>query len=157
MLGKIIIAATLVVATLAKTAQMTWYESIPRCCYDKNAPNQAECDSYNGCKWSGKFANGEKLTIDEVKNTPIVSFFDSNHPSQSAWRNKYMNRHIRITKNGITFTAIVKDTCSDNDTDNNQCTRNAKGGFLIDVERWTAKKYLGSTNSADGTATFEFI
>ena len=57
MLAKIIVAATLFVATLAKTAQLTWYESIPRCCYDKNAPNQDECKKYSGCKYAGEFAN----------------------------------------------------------------------------------------------------
>ncbi len=157
MLAKIIVAATLVVATLAKTAQLTWYESIPRCCYDKNAPNQDECKKYSGCKYAGEFANDEKLSLDQLKNTPIVSFFDSNNPSESYWRKHYMNKKVKITKNGVSFTAFVKDTCSDADTDNNDCTRNAKGGFLIDVEFWTAKKYLGSTKAADGAATFEFV
>ena len=53
MIAKVILAATLVVASFAKTAQLTWYESYPRCCYDKNAPNQEECTKYNGCRWAG--------------------------------------------------------------------------------------------------------
>ncbi len=157
MFAKIIVATTLVVAALSKTAQMTWYESWPRCCYDKNAPNQDECTKYNGCKWAGKFANGESLSLNEVKNTPIISFFDSNNPTIKYWEKNYQNRKVKITKNGKTFTAIIKDTCSDADTKNNDCTRNAKGGFLIDVEYWTAKKYLGSTSAATGSTTFEFI
>ena len=157
MFAKIIVAATLVVAALAKTAQMTWYESYPKCCYDKTAPNQEECTKYNGCRWAGQFANGETLTLNQVKNTNIISFFDANNPSQSAWERLYKNRNVRITKDGKTFTAQIKDTCSDKDTQNNDCTRNSKGGFLIDVEFFTAKRNLGSTSVAHGPATFEFI
>ena len=151
MIAKVILAATLVVASFAKTAQLTWYESYPRCCYDKNAPNQEECTKYNGCRWAGQFANGETLKLSDIKATPIVSFFDADNKSQSAWEKKYKNKKIRVTKGDITFTALVKDTCSDKDTDNNDCTRNSKGGFLIDVEYFTAKKYLGSTNKATGS------
>ena len=85
MFAKVLIAASLVVAAFAKTAQFTWYESYPRCCYDKNAPNQDECNHYNGCKWAGKFANGESLSIDKVKSSDIISFYDSNYPSQRQW------------------------------------------------------------------------
>ena len=67
-----------------------------------------------------------------------------------------MNRKIKITKNGKTFIAFIKDTCADSDTSDNACTRNAKGGFLIDVEYWTAKKYLGSTNIAEGVTAWEW-
>ena len=151
MIAKVILAATLVVASFAKTAQLTWYESYPRCCYDKNAPNQEECTKYNGCRWAGQFANGETLKLSDIKATPIVSFFDADNKSQSAWEKKYKNKKIRVTKGDKTFTALVKDTCSDKDTDNNDCTRNSKGGFLIDVEYFTAKKYLGSTNKATGS------
>ena len=157
MFSKVILAASLVVAALAKTAQLTWYESYPRCCYDKNAPNQEECTMYNGCRWAGQFANGETLTLAQVKSTPIVSFFDSNNPTMSAWKKLYANKKVKITKNGVTFTAIIKDTCADSDTVNNDCTRNAKGGFLIDIEYWTAKKYLGTTNNAHGTVDFVFV
>ena len=55
------------------------------CCYDKNAPYQDECTKYNGCRWAGIFANGEKLSLKQVRSTPIVSFFDANNKSQSAW------------------------------------------------------------------------
>ena len=151
MIGKVILAATLVVSAFAKTAQMTWYQSYPMCCYDKNAPYQDECTKYNGCKWAGMFANGEKLSLKEVQDTPIVSFFDVNNKSQSAWEKKYKNKKIRVTKGDKTFTAYIKDTCSDKDTQNNDCTRNSKGGYLIDVEYFTAKKYLGSTNKASGS------
>ena len=157
MIAKLILAASLVVAAFAKTAQLTWYESHPRCCYDANAPNQEECTKYSGCKWAGQFANGETLTLTEVKNTPIVSFYDVNNPSMSAWKRLYMNRKVRITKNGVTFTAIIKDTCQDYDTANNDCSRNAKGGFLIDIESFTAKKYIGGTHNAHGTVDFVFV
>ena len=157
MIGKLFIAATLVVAAFAKTAQMTWYESYPRCCYDKKANNQEECSKYNGCKWAGKFANGEKLSLKEVKSTPIVSFFDAKNPSQSAWEKKYKNKKIKVTKGDKTFTALIKDTCADKDTQNNDCTRNSKGGFLIDVEYFTAKNYLGGKGKANGKVEFEFV
>ena len=159
MFGKIIIAASLVVAAFAGTAQITWYESYPRCCYDKTAPNQDECTKYNGCKWAGKFANGQSLTLEQVKNTPIVSFFDSKYPTQAQWEKHYQNTKVRITKNGVTFDAFIKDTCSDSDVSGgaNTCTHNAKGGVLIDVEYFTAKNYLGGTGKATGTATFEIL
>ena len=158
MFAKLILAATMVVGALARTAQMTWYSSYPRCCYDPRAPRE-ECDKYNGCMWAGQFANGETLTLEQVKNTPIVSFFDAKNKSQTQWRKLYMNKKIRITKNGVTFIAQIKDTCSDDDVSGgaNTCTQNSKGGYLIDIEEWTARKYLGSTSKADGTVQFEFI
>ena len=85
-----------------------------------------------------------------------MSFFDSNNKSEKAWRKLYMDRKIKITKDGKTFIALIKDTCADSDTKSDDCTRNAKGGFLIDVEYWTAKKYLGSTNNADGVTAWEW-
>ena len=157
MFAKIILAAVFIVGSFAKTAQMTWYESYPRCCKDSGAPNQGECSNYNGCHWAGKFANGETLSANNVKNTPIVSFYNGQHPSISYWRNTYMNRKIRITKNGVTFDAIIKDTCSDNDTKNNECYRNSNGGYLIDIEFWTARRFLGSEHNAHGSVQFEFI
>ena len=159
MFAKLILAASLVVAAFARTAQMTWYESYPRCCYDKTAPNQEECTKYNGCRWAGQFANGETLSLTKVKSTPIVSFFDSKHPSIREWERLYQNKKIRITKNGVTFDALIKDTCSDDDVSGgaSTCTQNAKGGFLIDVEFFTAKRFLGSTSKATGTATFEIL
>ena len=156
MLRKILIVATFAAAALARTAQVTWYSSYCECCWNPKA-NQNECIHYSCCKYAGEFANGEKLTLDQVKNTPIVSFFDANNKSEAYWRKNYMNKRIRITKNGKTFIAYVKDTCADKDTDNNDCTRNSKGGFLIDIEEWTAKKYLGSTGVVDGTAEWEFV
>ena len=159
MFAKLFLAATMVVSAFAATAQMTWYESFPRCCYDKNAPNQEECTKYNGCRWAGKFANGQSLTLDQVKNTPIVSFYDSKNRSQKDWERLYQNKKIRITKNGVTFDAFIKDTCSDDDVSSgaSTCTQNAKGGFLIDVEYFTARKYLGSQNNAHGTTTFQIL
>ena len=63
----------------------------------------------------------ETLTLTNVNNTLIVSFFDVNNPSMSAWKRLYMNRKVRITKKGVTFTAIIKDTCQDYDTSNKDC------------------------------------
>ena len=64
MIKQIILVASLAVAALANKAQITWYESYPRCCWDPNAPNQDECKKYSGCKYAGEFANGQKLTLD---------------------------------------------------------------------------------------------
>ena len=105
MISKLILAATFVVAAMSKTAQVTWYESYPRCCKLPNGPNRDECEKYNGCKWQGQFANGQKLSESTVKNTPIVSFFDAKNPSKSQWAKLYKNKKIRITKNGKTFEA----------------------------------------------------
>ena len=159
MISKLIIAATLVVAAMAKTAQVTWYESYPRCCKNPNGPNKAECNKYSGCDYQGLFANGQKLSEASVKSTPIISFFDSNNPTQAQWNRLYKNKKIRITKNGKTFDAFIKDTCSDGDVKKgaSNCSKNAKGGFLIDIEYHTALKYLGSTGQASGTATFQIL
>ena len=136
---------------------MTWYQSYPMCCKDPHAPYQEECTDYSGCEYQGDFANGKHLTLSQVKSTDIISFFDAKHPSESYWRNNYMNRKVKITKNGVTFTATIMDTCNDKDTENNDCTRNSKGGYLIDIEYWTARRHLGSESKAYGEVTFEFI
>jgi len=144
----------------AATAMLTYYNSYPMCC--KNSPNydpkasKEECDDYSGCKYIGDFANGEHLSLSQVKNTPIVSLFDPNYSTMSQWKSKYANKKVRITKNGMTFDAYVKDTCADKDC-KGCCTRNAKGKILIDVEFYTAKKYLGSLDAADGSATFTLL
>lgn len=61
-----------------------------------------------------------------------------------------------MTKNGKTFDAIIADTCGDKDC-GGCCFRNAKGGFLVDMEYYTVLKNLGSVGQASGTIDFEIL
>ncbi len=54
----------------------------------------------------------------------------------------------------MNITAIIADTCSDNDC-NGCCTRNANArGYLVDMEYWTVISNFGSTEHADGEISF---
>ena len=152
----VLLLAGLVASSLALTAQVTWYQSYPMCCSDPKAPYQEECDDYSGCKYQGDFANNKHLTLSQVKSTDIVSFFDSKNPSEAYWRKNYMNKKVKVTKNGVTFTATIMDTCADKDC-GGCCTKNAKNGYLIDIEYWTARRHLGSESKVDGQATFVLV
>ena len=98
-----------------------------------------------------KYMTKEELSRLSTKDNVALS-----NSTMSQWKSKYANKKVRITKNGITFDAYVKDTCADKDC-GGCCTRNAKGKILIDIEFYTAKKYLGSLGAADGSATFTLL
>lgn len=136
-------------------ALATWYMSYPPCCkdapnYDPNA-DKSECTDYNGCKWMGQFAGVDgKLSYDEVKSKSIVAFYEDANQSGSgaaSWWNKNARNRDIIVKNpqtGKTMTVKALDTCGNSDCDN-CCSKNAKkgGGFLIDFEINTAKRFWG--------------
>ena len=139
------------------TAKWTYYDSYPKCCpdcgnYDPNA-DKSECDDYSGCKYCGDFEDGTHESLSWVKSNNIVSFFDVN----GGWSSKYKDKTVQLTKNGVTFNAIIKDTCADKDC-GGCCTRNAGSyGFLIDMEYYTVKRNLGSLSAADGTIQFKIL
>jgi hypothetical protein len=158
-------------------ATATWYTSYPPCCkensnYDPKA-SKTECTDYNGCRWAGQFSGVEgKLSVEEVKKRNIVSFFDAKNQKSCrtgtcAWWDANVKNKKIILKHpttGATLVADALDTCSDADTKNNDCTRNANknGGILVDMETHTAGRFWGAKRPgiskiqwawADGAAT----
>ena len=146
--------------SLSGTASWTWYESYPKCCkdcgnYDANWPKD-ECSDYDGCKYCGDFEDGTHETLSWVKANNIISFFDKANPSASYWKNNYKDKTVTLTANGKTFNAIIKDTCADTDC-GGCCTKNAKTGYLIDMEYYTVLRNFGTTDAADGTISFKIL
>ena len=66
---------------------------------------------------------------------------------------QYCGKTITLKKNGKTFTATVADTCSDSDC-GGCCSANAKNGYLVDIEYYTALRNLGSLGAVSGTVDF---
>jgi hypothetical protein len=54
------------------------------------------------------------------------------------------------------FVAVIADTCGNSDCDN-CCSKNSKGGFLVDIEYWTAERNLGGADYASGTIEFQIL
>ena len=85
-------------------------------------------------KYSGLFAGlSGKKSFEWVKSNNLVAFFDSKDPNGVNWKSKYAGKKIKLSKDGKTFIATIVDTCSDKDC-GGCCSRNAKGGFLVDLE-----------------------
>lgn len=130
-----------------KKATATWYSSYPECCHDKNA-DQTECDDYSGCKYEGQFAAFDgKKSKDWVQSNNIVAFYEApNSSNRKNWDKKWKNKKLRIRnpKNGKTLDVTVVDTCDDDDC-KGCCSKNAQknGGYLIDLEKNTAKRFYG--------------
>lgn len=129
-------------------ATATWYTSYPACCHDKKA-DQGECADYSGCKYEGMFAAfGDKKQPKEwVEKNNIVAFYESpNSKNRKEWAKKWKNKKIRIRnpKNGNEMDALIVDTCDDGDC-NGCCSKNANknGGYLVDLESNTAKRFYG--------------
>ena len=130
-----------------KKATATWYSSYPECCHDKKA-DQSECEDYSGCKYEGMFAAFDgKKSKEWVQQNNIVAFYESpNSSNRKEWGKKWKNKKIRLRnpKTGKTLDATVVDTCDDKDC-SGCCTKNAKknGGYLVDLEANTAKRFYG--------------
>jgi hypothetical protein len=140
-----------------KTAQLTGYESYPRCCpdspvYDPGAPTD-ECTDFSGCKYMGDFAAIGYQTFDYVKSHDLVAFYDDSDPTGSNFDQRYGGKTIHLRWEGKTFDAIIADTCGNQDC-NNCCSRNSKHGFLVDMEFWTAERELGGYDNSIGTIEF---
>lgn len=127
-----------------KKAFLTGYSSYP-------PPGSKECIEYSGCKWAGQFAYVPgKWSEEKVKETNIVSVYVIGFGDAGPYKNKIMAIMDPDTSN--TIIANVLDTCADSDTPNNDCSRNAKkspDGVLIDMEKYTAERFLGKTINPD--------
>ena len=116
--------------TIWNKANLTWYESYP-------APESEECIEYNGCTWAGWFAGLDDQQSEEwVSENNIISIHERDFE-------KYKLKTFRLRKNGFSIDAVVYDMCSDEDCDG-CCTENADNGgigFLIDIEKYTKKRF----------------
>ena len=142
------------------TAQLTTYTSYPRCCkgspaYDPHASKE-ECEDYSGCKYQGEFAAIGKKPFEWVKDNAVVAFYDNADKQGKEFNKKYGGKKIRLRKNGKEFTAVIADTCGNSDCDD-CCIKNSKGGFLVDMEYWTAEHHIGGANKAEGTIEFQIV
>ena len=116
-------------------ADLTWFESYPD-------PGSEECIKYNGCAWAGQFA--------AVSGKQPESWVQANnicavHEKDFA---KYKLKTLRLTQGARTIDVKVYDMCSDSDCDG-CCTENAKSGFLIDVEKYTAERFGTRSGTVD--------
>jgi hypothetical protein len=143
-----------------RTAQLTTFTSYPACCpnspvYDPNAPTD-ECDDYSGCKYMGDFAAIGHKSFSYVKSHDLIAFYDNSDPDGANFNQRYGGKTIRLKKNGKTFTALIADTCGNNDC-SGCCTQNSQGGFLVDMEYWTTLRQIGGPDNADGTIQFQIL
>lgn len=122
-------------AAEARKADLTWFESYPD-------PGSEECIKYNGCAWAGQFAavNGKQPESWVAANNICAV-----HEKDFA---KYRLKTLRLTQGTKTIDVKVYDMCSDSDCDG-CCTENAKSGFLIDVEKYTAERFGTRTGTVD--------
>ena len=129
-----------------KKARNTFYNSYP-------APGSNECKNYNGCAWAGQFAYGGKKSEEWVKANNIVAFFDKSAGNAGALKGK----QIRLRKNGKEFIASVLDTCGDSDC-SGCCSKNAaQTGYLVDLEKHTCIRELGSAAACTGLIEWQEV
>ena len=113
-------------------------------------PGSKEWDEYSGGKYLGLFAYIKGKQSEEwVKSNNIAAVFNSkNGRNDAEMRKNYAGKDIwiRNKKNGNCMKVKIVDTCGDGDC-RGCCTRNANkstSGMLIDLEKYTAKKFYGS-------------
>ena len=143
-----------------QTASWTWYTSYAACCdnspnYDSNA-DTSECDDYSACEYLGEFAAIDHKPFDWVKSNNIISFYDDNDYNGDNFMSNYGGKQIRLRANGVEFTALIADTCGNDDCDG-CCHQNSNGGYLIDMEYWTVMNNFGTTGVVDGTIEFQIL
>lgn len=122
--------------------------------YDPDWPT-TECDLYSACQYAGLFAalNG-KQTVEYVQNHSLIAFFNKSDASNSHYYERFANKNVTLVKDGITFEAEIVDACGDTDC-NGCCSTNAgDNGFLVDLEYYTALRFLGDVALATGTIDF---
>jgi hypothetical protein len=143
-----------------ETAQLTTFTSFPACCpdspvYDPDAPT-SECDDYSACEYMGEFAAIGEKSFEWVQSHDLIAFYDDADPDGSGFNQKYGGRRIKLRKDGEEFEALIADTCGNQDC-NDCCSENSQGGYLVDVEFWTAERNLGGAQNADGTIEFQIL
>ena len=142
------------IENLSGVASFTYYDSYAKCCpnnpnYDPKA-SKSECDDYSACKYSGDFAAIGHKSFDYVKSHDLVAFYDNSNPSGSNFNSKYGGKTITLTKGSVSFTAVIADTCGNQDC-NNCCAKNSQpSGYLLDMEYYTLIRHFGSTGAASG-------
>lgn len=142
-------------------ASLTTYTSYAACCPDN--PNYApeadttECMDYSACDYSDEFAVVGHQTFEWVQGHNLVAFYDDCDPEGGTFVEDYANRMIRLTKGGVTFDALIADTCGNADCDG-CCSENAQpSGVLVDLEYWTVIHNLGDIDRASGRVSFEIL
>jgi hypothetical protein len=143
-----------------KKAGFTWYTSYAACCpqnpnYDPQA-DSSECDDYSACEYSGEFAAIGHKEFSWVQSHDIISFYDNSDKSGKKFEHKYGGKTIKLRKNGVEFTALIADTCGNDDCDD-CCKKNSKHGYLVDMEEWTVKRRFGNTDAANGIIEFMIV
>jgi len=143
-----------------ETAQLTTYTSYPFCCedspvYDPEA-DKTECEEYSGCEHEGDFSVLGHESLEWVKSHDLVAFYDDRDKNGTHFNENYGGKQIQLRKNGKELTAVIADTCGNQDCDN-CCTENSQGGFLVDMEYWTTVRNLGDADEANGTIEFHII
>ena len=129
-------------------ANATWFESYPK--------SEGEGKGFSGDKYAGKFADGSKLSPQQVKARDIVAFYNANFQQKCGdecpWWDKNVKGKkiwIRNPESGKTMLVEPLDTCADDDVKINpseNCTSNAhkQTGILIDLEKsGTAPRFYG--------------
>lgn len=130
-----------------KRATATYYTSYPECCHDASA-DQSECKDFSGCKYEGMFAAfPDKKPKAWVEANNIVAFYQApNRKNRDEWDSKWKNKKLllRNPQTGTTMEVTVVDTCDDDDC-KGCCSANANknGGYLVDLEYNTAKRFWG--------------
>jgi hypothetical protein len=135
-----------------KKAAATHYTSYAACCkknpnYDPKA-STVECDQYSACSYPGLFIGVDcKVPIDNVKNTNIAAFYDDANQktdNMNWWRENVKGKQLYIRNPATKRVMLVYalDTCGNKDC-GGCCSKNSKkgGGFLIDLEENTAKRF----------------
>jgi hypothetical protein len=132
------------------------FTSYAPCCqdspnYDPNA-DRTECDEYSACSYTGDFAYIGRKSYDYVKSNNLIAFF-SKYGDNAA----YGGKTIQVMARGKTVTALIADTCGDNDCDG-CCTTNAgSSGYLVDMEYHTVVNNFGSISAASGPICWRVV
>jgi hypothetical protein len=110
--------------------------------------------------YPGWFAAFQRpMSLDWVKTNNIIAFYDTRDINGLSWRQTYANKTISIsTSTGIKFNATIVDTCGNHDC-NNCCYNGAinYGGYLVDLEYYTALNNFGSTSKMPMSVSFEIM
>ena len=122
--------------------------------YDPNYPT-TECDLYSACDYPGLFAalNG-KQSLQYVQNHSLIAFFNRSDASNSHYHERHANKNITLVKDDQIFHAVIVDACGDTDCAGCCSANSADTGYLVDLEYYTALRFLGDVALATGTIDF---
>lgn len=144
--------------SLAGRARLTFYESYARCCPDNSnydpSVDSTECDVYSACKYSGDFAVIGHQSLGYVKNNSLISFYQHGDEDWENFYSYFAGMNITLSINGISYEALVADTCGDSDCDGCCSENSAETGYLIDLEYYTMLSIFGDESSMDDHADF---